>query len=424
MRINDVNDMRRMLLVRCVALCCILTVQSPLYATGLEGEGADGDSTRVHHTFRDRLRQVRHYLDSAACAKVDARYIEVPAKPWKIVLRYKENAFGMTYDNSIEEGVSPRERVDWQLQFQPPATPSIGVWVGYRGLGIAFSKALRKKSSTYFSLGCTSARYGLMLRLRGVETSETTVNGVYYEDGEMKEEWNTAWHTDAPVRITSMSVNGYYVFSGRRYSQAAAYNQSVIQRRSAGSLLVGGTWYMSSFDYSDDKNSGFILMSNNTGRMKLLQASAGVGYGFNWVPVRGLVVNAMAMPGISLLSRVKVYKYDCNYTLSGTDEELADDYGQWDEETHTWSNGKTHRPFPADDEERRWLDDIDAWQIGSETSYSALRFNADLRLGIAYNWRNYFIGLQAQFNYFSYKKDKSHVRLLEGNAQASIGIRL
>ena len=29
-------------------------------------------------------------------------------------------------------------------------------------------------------------------------------------------------------------------------------------------------------------------------------------------------------------------------------------------------------------------------------SYSMFRLNLDLRLGIAYNWRNFFFGIQAQ----------------------------
>jgi len=45
---------------------------------------------------------------------------------------------------------------------------------------------------------------------------------------------------------------------------------------------------------------------------------------------------------------------------------------------------------------------VDSWEIGSENEYSMLRLNVDLRLGIAYNWSNYFIGVQAQFNNFNY----------------------
>ena len=35
---------------------------------------------------------------------------------------------------------------------------------------------------------------------------------------------DTTFTMPAPVWIRSVYINGYYVFNGRRYSQAAAYN--------------------------------------------------------------------------------------------------------------------------------------------------------------------------------------------------------
>ena len=223
----------------------------------------------------------------------------------------------------------------------------------------------------------------------------------------------------SPVWIRSVYLNGYYVFNGRRYSQAAAYNQSVIQRHSAGSLLLGATWYQSSFDYSDIMNGYFMIFGDGTSRIKVHQANIGVGYGYNWVPFRGFVVNVMAMPTLSVYNRVKVDKYDFNYVLAP--EEPVDDYGVYNKETKRWANGKEDKPLTmliAQD------DDIYYWDDDSETSYSALHLNLDLRLGIAYNWSNYFIGLQGQYNNFIYKKEKTKVNIFDAYARLSLGVRL
>ena len=166
-----------------------------------------------------------------------------------------------------------------------------------------------------------------------------------------------------------------------------------------------------------------ILLSNHVGRVKLHQANVGIGYGYNWVPLRGLVVNAMAMPTVSFYNRVKVYMYDCNYELEALDGEI-DDYGQWNPETHTWANGKTHKPLYPDVNNSDWHDKVDSWENGSETDYSMLRLNVDLRLGIAYNWSNYFVGLQAQFNNFTFKKDQCKVNLFDAYGRVSFGVRL
>ena len=107
-----------------------------------------------------------------------------------------------------------------------------------------------------------------------------------------------------------------------------------------------------------------MFLSHNIGRIQLHQANIGIGYGYNLVPL------------------------------------------------------------PLDDEERKWRNDADAWATDAETEYSALRLNIDLRLGIAYNWRNYFIGAQAQFNKFNYKKDLCRVNLYDAYARVALGIRL
>ena len=368
----------------------------------------------------ERLHQAQQYLDDKVRAKVDAHYIEVPEKPWRVVLRYNEKAFDVDYSNSAGDP-SAGDGADWELCFEPPMAPSIGVWAGYRGTGISFAKSLGKKKGTAFSFSTTGAKYGANIRLKGFDIDEATLTWTAYDDGKV-EHHNKKGHLGAPVSIASLYLNGYYVFNGRRYSQAAAYNQSVIQRRSAGSLLVGATWYMSAFDFSDDRNTLMILLSRNTGRIKMHQGNIGVGYGYNWVPLRGLVLNAMAMPTVSVYNRVKVYNYDSNYELTAADG--PDDYGQWNPQTHTWANGKTHKPFPEDENDNTWRYEVDSWEAGSESDYGMLRFNLDLRLGIAYNWSNYFVGLQTQFNNFSYKKDQCKLNLYDAYARLSLGVRL
>ena len=405
-------------MIRTIIICCLLF---SLNAAAQEQAPTDSISTQKSKSkLALRLHQAQKYLDDKAKAKVDSHYIEVPEKPWRIILRYNASVYDVDYSNSAGNPAAG-DGIDWELCFEPPLKSSIGVWAGYRGTGIAISKSLHRKKGTTFSFSTTGAKYGASIRLRSFDIDEVTVTSTAYDNGNVVNE-KLKGQLYAPVSIASLYLNGYYVFNGRRYSQAAAYNQSVIQRHSAGSLLVGATLYMSAFDFSDDKNSTMILLSHNVGRVKLHQGNIGVGYGYNWVPLRGLILNAMAMPTVSFYNRVKVYTYDCNYEIAKSDGQI-DDYGEWNPETHTWANGKTHKPLPQN-LGPEWHDEVDSWETGSETDYSMLRLNVDLRLGIAYNWSNYFIGLQAQFNNFSYKKDECKVNLFDAYARLSFGVRL
>ena len=398
-------------------ICCLLF---SLNTVAQEKETIDSVSTQESKpNLMERLHQVQQYLDTKAKAKVDPTYIEVPDKPWRVILRYKENVVDVDYSQSLDIPAY-NEHADWNLCFEPPLASSIGFWVGYRGTGFSYSKSLTKNAGRYYSISSTGAKYGFNFRLRRFNTKDARFSSTdrNLETG-VESEIDSAVIMPSPVWIRSVYINGYYVFNGRRYSQAAAYNQSVIQRHSAGSFLLGATWYQSSFDYSDYTNAAYMIIGHGIHRIKVHQANLGIGYGYNWVPLRGLVVNVMAMPTISVYNRVKAYKYETNYDLSA--EQSVDDFGNWNPETRRWANGKTHKPLLMHDNSNS---QFDYWDIEPEVNYSMLRLNLDLRLGIAYNWSNYFISTQAQYNNFHYKSDNCKVNIYDAYARLAFGVRL
>ncbi len=398
-------------------ICCLLF---SLNAAAQEQETTDSVSAQDSKpSLMVRLNQLQQYLDTKAKAKVDPSYIKVPDKPWRVILRYKENVVDVDYTQCVDVPAT-NEHSDWNLCFEPPVASSIGFWVGYRGTGFSYSKSLTKNAGRYYSISSTGAKYGFNFRLRRFNTQDARFTSTDHNiDTGVETQTDSAFSMPAPVWIRSVYINGYYVFNGRRYSQAAAYNQSVIQRRSAGSFLLGATWYQSSFDYSDIYNFAFMIFGHGIYRAKVHQANLGVGYGYNWVPLRGLVVNVLAMPTVSLYNRVKTYKYDFNYDLSA--KEPVDDYGDWNKETKRWANGKPHKPIEMANQSNP---QFDYWDIEPDVEHSMLRLNLDLRLGIAYNWSNYFISTQAQYNNFTYKTDNCKVNIYDAYARLAFGVRL
>ena len=154
----------------------------------------------------DRLQDVQEYLDVRARAKVDPNYIEVPAKPWRVILRYKENMVDVDYDN-YTENPGTNESADWRLCFEPPIASSIGFWVGYRGTGISFSKSLTKNAGRYYSFSTTGAKYGFNFRLRRFNTSEGTLTGTEYVDGQVSgTPTDTVFHMDATTSFRCVAL--------------------------------------------------------------------------------------------------------------------------------------------------------------------------------------------------------------------------
>jgi hypothetical protein len=386
---------------------------------------------------RRTTRNIQQRLDSALFRRVDTTYIEVPKKPWRVILRPKINQIDTRVTSIMDDDMIAKMgndwemdltgvNVDWLLKLEQPMSTSVGVWVGYRGLGIGYSQSLTKHSGQYFTLSSTGASYGVTLSVRNFETDDLSakVNISYIGDNYTQTDDN--YISYAPIKVTTLFLDGYYVFNGKRYSQASAYNQSVIQRRSAGSFLLGLSWYQSSIDFSNKLNGDIIFASNNIGKIKVHQGNIGVGYGYNWVPARNWLFNIMVMPTVAFYNRVKVTKYASNYNffVSNTHTE---EYGTWDSEKRQWSNGEKMRPLPESlDSEKTdlsWQKDVENWETESDIKHTRWKLNINTHAGITYFGKDWFAGIYGQLHRFSYNHDNMSVKIYDWYVRGSLGMR-
>ena len=364
--------------------------------------------------------QVR--LDSATVRKYDPQYIQVPEKPWRIVLRGRTSDFNMDVNSYMDEtflsekiGEEVTEgRFDWSLNFNPPVAQSVGFYAGYRGLGFSYSYYLLKKTGRSFAFSLTGARYGLNFRLRRFSTNDVGVNATIQSPDAPPVKMGGAAHSPDPIWVRSVIIDGYYLFNGRRFSQAAAYNQSVIQKRSAGSLMLGAMYHQSSLDLATNQNAMLVMLNGDWGKISIRQFDVGVGYGYNWVPGRGWLINVMLMPTVSVYNRIKTHYYDSNYSIFA------------DEETEG-----NHKPLfnddddddDYDDEDDVMPDDMELWETRAQTKSGKVQLNIDTRASITYNWSRYFVNVFGQLNSFDYGSSRTDVNLTDWYVRASFGVR-
>ena len=208
----------------------------------------------------------------------------------------------------------------------------------------------------------------------------------------------------APIKVHTVIADGFYLFNGKHYSHAAAYDQSVIQIRSAGSLMAGASYYHGTINYASDKNADLIYMMKGLGRIKLWQASVGAGYAYNWVPAKGLLVSMMAMPMLTFVNRMKTYHYNTNV------EELLGSQMAYEE-----------------DEEKRnkwWAENLKIEERDTEYHNSRMTVGFDARLSLTYNFGRYFVSACGKFNNFRYRHNDNYCRLQDWYVNTSLGIRL
>ena len=349
------------------------------------------------------LKKVGTRLDSMSVKGVDRNYIDAPERPWQIILRgnMNQSSLRMNSKGDIDGFVYSAK-----LYLKTEPSRYVGLWLGYRGYGLGYTVNTGGDEGSYLSFGATGGAFGVNVRFHSFKNDSPDYG--FKSDlipEEDKDEWGEV-HLSSPIKVHTVFADGYYLFNGKRFSYAAAYDHSVLQNRSAGSLMAGAMFYYGHIDYASSTNGDLIYLMQGLGRVKMWQGSVGVGYAYNWVPFRGLLVNAMVMPMLTFVNRIKAYGYSTNV------EELLDDPMCWDED----------------------LDD-DAWDswfygnlriapIGDKTFDSGLTVNFDARLSVTYNFGRYFVCAYGQFNNMRYSHKRSHGYLNDWFINTSVGLRL
>ncbi len=349
------------------------------------------------------VKKVGTLIDSMSVRGLDRNYIEAPKRPWQIIVRgnMNQSSVSMNTEGNIDG-------LDYSAKpyFKTKPSQYVGLWVGYRGYGLGYTINVGGNKGTYFTLGATGGSYGVNMRIHSFEENSPDLNLesdlIQEED---KDEWQNV-HLTNPIKVRTVIANGYYLFNGKRFSYAAAYDQSVLQKRSAGSLMVGGMYFYGRIDYASPSNGDLIYLMHGLGRVKLWQGSVGVGYAYNWVPVRGLLVNAMFMPMLTFVNKIKAYGYATNF------EELMEDPNFWDENLD-------------DDKWDEWFyGNLRITPMGDKTFNSGMKINFDARLSVTYNFGRYFVNAYGQFNNMRYSHQSSYGHLNDWFINTSIGIRL
>ena len=350
------------------------------------------------------------FIDTMATRGIDKRYIYVPERPWQLVLKNHINDMDMRVESTVTEAdlasYGATGHYNLKSEFKPKFTYNIGVWIGYRGYGLGYNFSLSKANGSTFSIGATGARYGIYLRTRNFETRELDVD-IKAVQGE--EIYNAAakdvsvWDD---IKINTLILDGFYMLNGKRFSYAAAYDQSVVQLRSAGSFMLGAMYYQSDVDYAQRKNAPVVQANGRAGKIRIQEAGVGFGYSYNWVPVKNLTVNITAMPMLMFYNRKKITLYDSNYDIF-----LYED-----------ANGK--KAYPEDENDLSWTEDVTLEETDEVVRHGKVSFDLDARASITYNWDRYFLNVHGQWNQFKHSVDNNTLKLNDWFINASLGIRL
>ena len=248
--------------------------------------------------------QVMSRVDSALAARYyrspyDTNYVVRPEG--KVTLKVRFNQTGNDFHaKGTVNGIYSKA----DLKTSHKTTVSIGA--SYRGISAAVAINPAKMSGAYkdyeFNLNYYSSRISLDF---SYQRSESLAGDVYRDD-------NLSQLETGDLTLKVVNLAGYYAFNHRRFSFPAAFTQSYIQRRSAGSWLAGISYQGGIIETSDElkaRNTNAPDVSIDVGHVGI-----GGGYGYNWVLGKKWLLHFSMLPTFVVYNRNKM-------TLNGEQKE-------------------------------------------------------------------------------------------------------
>ena len=220
----------------------------------------------------------------------DTLYIVRPKTWWTIRGRFNVSGAGIKTEG-MDDGMH------YLTEMKANYKGTLSVAVGYMGLTLSFSlnpaKMLGKYQDYEFNLNSYSNRWGFDF----IYQRASNFKGYIERDGASRMEIETT-----KLKLRTINFNAYYAFNYKRFSYPAAFSQSYIQRRSAGSFLLGLSLQGQYLTVEASEH----LAGKNV-ELRTANHGIGAGYGYNFVPGRNWLLHISALPTFIIISKTSLY---------------------------------------------------------------------------------------------------------------------
>lgn len=215
---------------------------------------------------------------------IDTDYVIRPKTKWTVRARW--NVSG---SNIESEGVYSSSHFQSKMKAHYKSTLSLGV--GYLGFSVSLSLNPAKLLGKYHDTELNFSSFGRRFGFDFVYQDAKNFTGWHEHDG--------IGRIDLPADIMSvktLNMNAYYAFNNRRFSYPAAFTQSYIQRRSAGSFLLALSL----------QGQRATINYDHELKLKMTNIGIGGGYAYNYVPSQGWLLHISALPTFIVYSKTSM----------------------------------------------------------------------------------------------------------------------
>lgn len=308
-------------------------------------------------------------------SRVDTNYVEPQHYNFQLMMQ----------NTNTYEFYEIANKNNQSILFAPKPSIKIGPYFGWRwiflGYTLDISHVHHADNKQDFNISLYSNQIGVDFFWR------ETGSGYKIKSLKLGEDIDTSPIKDTDFPDISASIKGlnlYYIFNHKKFSYPAAYSQSTVQRRNAGSALLGIGYTRHSLKIDWQRLDDLIERKLGTdvtrlaldstllfGRIRYTDISVSGGYSYNWVFAHNWLFNAS-------LSLAVGYK--------NTDADMK----------------KEHSTF-------------------EEFDFKNFNLDGVTRLGIVWNNTKWYAGASAIFHTYNYRKSQFRTNSTFGNVNIYVG---
>ena len=209
----------------------------------------------------------------------------------------------MLQNTNTYELYTLRNKEGQSITFAPDMSWRLGPYLGWRWVFLGYTFDLKHINASDHHTSKKELDLSLYSSMLGVDLFwRQTGNDYHVERMKLGDDINTSAMLKAPFDGFKSSIKGfnlYYILNHRKFSYPAAYAQSTVQRRSAGTMLLGIGYTRHKLEVDWDKLSDLVdsrLNPDGThepsakidsslmfSQVKYSDVNVSCGYAYNWV---------------------------------------------------------------------------------------------------------------------------------------------
>lgn len=240
-------------------------------------------------THAQRYKEFLHWADSMLSiryqkADIDTNYIVRPKTKWTVKGK-------LNFSGARLRVVGMEEGHHFESEMRADYKSTISAGVSYMGISLNMALNPAKMMGRYDDYELNINSYGKKMGFDFIYQNAHNFKGWHDYEGNER-----IYMSPNVLKLETLNINAYYAFNHRRFSYPAAFAQSYIQKRSAGSFLLAVSGQGQTGTFDDDYSIKF----------KMTNIGIGAGYGYNYVPHRRWLLHLSALPTFIVYSNTSV----------------------------------------------------------------------------------------------------------------------